>query len=58
MPFILVVDDEEAIQGLISFNLCKEGFEEETATTGLEALDKVMARRPDLIILDWVLPGD
>ena len=57
MPFILVVDDEEAIRRLISFNLHKEGFEVGTATTGPEALDKVEERPPDLIILDWMLPG-
>jgi len=57
MPFILVVDDEEAIRRLISFNLHKEGFEVGIATTGPEALDKVEERPPDLIILDWMLPG-
>ncbi len=57
MPYILVVDDEEAIRGLISFNLQKEGFEVGTAAGGPEALDQVAKRPPDLIILDWMLPG-
>lgn len=57
MPYILVVDDEETILGLITFNLLKEGFEAGTATSGQEALDKVAIRPPDLIILDWMLPG-
>jgi two-component system, OmpR family, alkaline phosphatase synthesis response regulator PhoP len=57
MPYILVVDDEETILGLITFNLVKEGFEVDTATSGQEALNKVAARPPDLLILDWMLPG-
>ncbi len=56
MPYILVVDDEEAIRGLISFNLLKEGLEVGTAATGQEAMEKVLTRHPDLIILDWMLP--
>ena len=57
MSFILAVDDEEAILGLISFNLIKEGFEVDTASCSQEALDKIALRQPDLIILDWMLPG-
>jgi DNA-binding response OmpR family regulator len=56
VPYILVVDDEEAIRGLISFNLVREGFEVDTAATGPETLDKISVRHPDLIILDWMLP--
>ena len=56
MPYVLVVDDEEAIRGLISFNLLKEGLEVGTAATGQEAMEKVLTRHPDLIILDWMLP--
>jgi two-component system alkaline phosphatase synthesis response regulator PhoP len=54
---ILVVEDEEAIARLISYNLKKEGFEVLTSGDGLEALGKIKSERPDLIILDIMLPG-
>lgn len=57
MPRILVVDDEEAILELISFNLLKEGFSVDTAMDGQEALAKMERNTPDLVILDWMLPG-
>jgi two-component system alkaline phosphatase synthesis response regulator PhoP len=51
------VDDEEAILELISFNLLKEGFSVDTAMDGQEALAKMERNTPDLVILDWMLPG-
>lgn len=57
MPLILAVDDEESILELIKFNLEREGFRVETAMDGQEALDKVTAKQPDLVVLDWMLPG-
>ncbi len=57
MPLILVVDDEESILKLITFNLAKEGFATDTAVDSREALEKIHATHPDLIILDWMLPG-
>lgn len=57
MARILVVDDEETIVELISFNLEKEGFIVDTATDGQEALLKIATKKPDLIVLDWMLPG-
>lgn len=57
MSYILVVDDEENIRRLISFNLKNEGFEVDTTASGQETLDKLSSRYPDLIILDWMLPG-
>ena len=57
MPRILIVDDEEAILELIAYNLQKEGFQTESAVNGWEALEKVAANPPDLVILDWMLPG-
>lgn len=57
MPRILVVDDEETILELITFNLKKEGFEVDTAMDGQEALDIIARSKPDLIVLDWMLPG-
>lgn len=57
MPRILIVDDEENILELIAYNLQKEGFQTERAVNGWEALEKVAANPPDLMILDWMLPG-
>jgi len=57
LPRILVVDDEETILELIAYNLQKEGFQTERAADGWEALEKVAANPPDLLVLDWMLPG-
>ncbi|PEY34360.1 DNA-binding response regulator [Bacillus cereus] len=53
---ILVVDDEEFILTLIEFNLQQAGFEVITAMDGEVALQKAITERPDLIILDLMLP--
>jgi two-component system OmpR family response regulator len=53
---ILVVDDEEAIIDLVTMALRYEGFETATAFTGQEALDAVATSRPDLVVLDVMLP--
>jgi two-component system alkaline phosphatase synthesis response regulator PhoP len=57
MALVLVVDDEESIQRLLRFSLEREGFEVLTAGNGVEALKVAYARRPDLIVLDLMLPG-
>jgi len=54
---ILVVDDEESLVRLISYNLNKEGFVTIPAYDGEEALRLVREEQPDLIILDLMLPG-
>ena len=54
---ILVVDDEEALLRLISYNLTKEGFSMLTALDGNQAWQLIKAEKPDLIILDLMLPG-
>ena len=57
MPqLILVVDDEPEIVDLVGLNLIAAGYEVMTASTGRAALEKVAARRPDLILLDLMLP--
>ena len=53
---ILVADDEPDILEIISYNLAKEGYEIHTAKTALEAIDKAKAIKPDLIILDVMMP--
>ncbi len=54
---ILVVDDEHDILDLVKYNLEKEGFEITTVLTGEEALQIARKIRPDLILLDLMLPG-
>ncbi|OGV71909.1 MAG: DNA-binding response regulator [Lentisphaerae bacterium RIFOXYB12_FULL_65_16] len=54
---ILVVDDEKDILELISYNLAKSGYRVTSVTTGEEALEKVRSDRPDLVVLDLMLPG-
>jgi len=54
---ILVVDDEEALVRLITHNLEREGYETIAATDGLKAMEILRQERPDLIILDLMLPG-
>jgi two-component system, OmpR family, alkaline phosphatase synthesis response regulator PhoP len=54
---ILVVDDEEDILELVRYNLVKEGYQVQGVTSGEVALAKVREDRPDLIVLDLMLPG-
>lgn len=54
---VLVVDDEVPIQELIKFNLEQAGFEVEVAGDGNEALEAFEANKPDLVVLDLMLPG-
>jgi DNA-binding response OmpR family regulator len=54
---ILVVDDEGIIRELMTYVLKKKGFITETARDGKEALDKIALDRPDIVILDIVMPG-
>ena len=54
---ILVIEDEEDILALIHFNLVKEGFRVECATTGEDGFKKAKDLRPSLILLDLMLPG-
>jgi two-component system phosphate regulon response regulator PhoB len=54
---ILAVDDEEDILELLRFNLTKEGFAVVCAASGEEALKTALSQRPDLILLDLLLPA-
>lgn len=53
---ILVIEDEEDILALVHYNLVKAGFRVETAASGKEGLRKTEATRPDLVVLDLMLP--
>jgi DNA-binding response OmpR family regulator len=56
MPRILVVDDEPDVVRLVEFRLQREGFEMLTATDGRSGLDLLDTEKPDLIILDIMMP--
>ncbi|MGT2846232.1 response regulator YycF [Streptococcus massiliensis] len=56
MKKILVVDDEKPISDIIKFNMVKEGYEVVTAFDGREALEQFEAEKPDILILDLMLP--
>ncbi|MGM0651636.1 MAG: response regulator [Bacillota bacterium] len=53
---VLVVDDEKTLVKALSFNLEKEGFRVEQAYNGEEALEKVYDLKPDIVVLDLMLP--
>lgn len=53
---ILVVDDEKPIADILQFNLEKEGFTVSCAYDGINALEKVEKEKPDMILLDIMLP--
>ncbi len=53
---VLVVDDEKTLVKALSFNLEKEGFRVEQAYDGEEALQKVFDLKPDIVVLDLMLP--
>lgn len=55
-PYVLVVDDEEHITELVAMGLGYNGFEVARASSGRGALDAIAARRPDLVVLDVMLP--
>ncbi|MBD8497871.1 response regulator YycF [Paenibacillus arenosi] len=54
---ILVVDDEQPIADILKFNLEKEGYEVVCAFDGNQAVELALSEKPDLILLDLMLPG-
>jgi two-component system phosphate regulon response regulator PhoB len=56
-PLILIVEDEEPLTLVLRYNLEAEGYEVESAARGDDAELRLRERLPDLLILDWMLPG-
>jgi DNA-binding response OmpR family regulator len=54
---VLVVDDETSIVELVAYNLRREGFEVMTENDGQQGLKRALADKPDLVVLDVMLPG-
>jgi CheY-like chemotaxis protein len=57
MKKILIVDDEPALVKLVSLRLKSQGYEIVSASNGGEAIERAQAEKPDLIILDVLMPG-
>src|SRR3546814_11428569 len=55
-PLVLVVEDESALVTLLRYNLEREGFRVAAAGDGEEALLVAREQKPDLVLLDWMLP--
>lgn len=56
-PSVLVVEDDDAIVTLLQYTLEKNGYSVRVTNDGEEALIMVEERKPDIILLDWMLPG-
>lgn len=56
-PRVMVVEDEEALSLLLRYNLESEGYAVDTVIRGDEAETRLRESVPDLVILDWMLPG-
>jgi two-component system phosphate regulon response regulator PhoB len=54
---ILIIEDEEPIRILLAYNLEAEGYRVRQTAQGEDAVHMIAEERPDLIILDWMLPG-
>ena len=57
MAFVLVVDDDEPTGDALRRLLGRMGYKAQWASSGPEALDAVRTGLPDLIVLDWMMPG-
>ena len=53
---VLIVEDENSLLELLKFNFTKDGFKVDTAMDGETALEKILNKAPDLLVLDWMLP--
>jgi len=57
MATVLIVDDDPKLLKMLQRTLAYEGFHVQSATNGTEALAEVQAHRPDVVVLDWLMPG-
>jgi two-component system phosphate regulon response regulator PhoB len=55
-PLVLIVEDEAALMTMLRYNLEKQGFRVEEAGDGEEALTRINELKPDMVLLDWMLP--
>ena len=57
MPTVLIVDDNQKVVDMLRRTLIYEGYDVLVAMDGAQALAQAQAHRPDLIVLDWLMPG-
>src|ERR1700739_4274525 len=55
-PLVMIVEDEAPLVTLLKYNLEKEGFGVCEAANGEDALVQIAERKPDVVLLDWMLP--
>ncbi len=53
---VLVVEDDPEIRRLYAFGLNQRGFEVKLAANGAEAIERIRCERPDVVLLDWMMP--
>jgi len=57
MTNVLIVDDDPKLLKMLQRTLIYEGFRVQSATNGTEALAEIQAHRPEVVVLDWLMPG-
>jgi len=57
MTNVLIVDDDPKLLKMLQRTLIYEGFRVQSATNGHEALAEIQAHRPEVVVLDWLMPG-
>jgi CheY-like chemotaxis protein len=55
-PKILLVEDDSDVRRLYAIGLIQRGFEVKLAANGAEAVERIRSERPDIILLDWLMP--
>src|SRR3954454_20915561 len=55
-PKVLIVEDNSDVRRLYAIGLNQRGFEVKLAANGAEAVERIRAERPDVILLDWLMP--
>jgi CheY-like chemotaxis protein len=53
---VLIVEDDSEVRRLVALGLNQNGYEVKLAANGAQALDRILADRPDVILLDWMMP--
>lgn len=53
---VLIVDDNSDIRRLYAIGLNQRGFEVKLAANGAEALERIVTEKPDIVLLDWLMP--
>ena len=55
-PKVLLVEDDSDVRRLYAIGLNQRGFEVKLAANGAEAVERIRAERPDVVLLDWLMP--